>query len=93
VNVAAGNPWVRGQDRLGALESPRSMPRVARNTRGLDERRPRIVQDDNGPLTSQRFDVFRQLRPADEAVLPGDHQLCVHKSKFRVRNVRVQQFR
>src|SRR5437762_13885704 len=80
-------------DRLGALESPRSMPRVARNPRGLDEGRPRIVQDDNGPLTNQRFDVFRKLRPADEAVLPGDHQLRVHKSKFRAANVRLQQFR
>ena len=44
MNVAARNSGMRRQDRLRKLQSSRSVPGVARNTRGLDERRTRIVQ-------------------------------------------------
>jgi hypothetical protein len=39
INIAGGNVGMRGQDCLRAIERPRGMSAVERNTRGLDEGR------------------------------------------------------
>jgi hypothetical protein len=91
MNVAVGDLGMRGQDCLGALERPRSVPGISRNTRGFDERRPRIVQRGDGPLASEPFDVLCKLRPTLEAMLPRDDEVRIGKSKLGVANLRLRQ--
>ncbi len=73
---------MRRQDRLGALQCPRAVPRIKRNTRSLDERRRWIAGRSGKIRVRQRLNVFANFGPALESMLARNYELSVGQCKF-----------
>src|SRR5580704_17542359 len=86
VNVLTSHFRMRGQNRLGPLERPRAMPRVARNTSRLNPRGNWILDGSRKAPLGQRFDVAGKLRPALKSMFARNHKLRIRQPEFRARN-------